>query len=375
MPALDARRQPRQKSGFATMPGTNVPAERFTIAGRAIGAGEKSFLVAEVAQSHDGSLGLAHSFVDAVAEAGADAIKFQTHIAAAESTPAEPFRVKFSYADATRYDYWKRMEFTAEQWRGLKEHAEERGLVFLSSPFSLAAVELLEGIGIGAWKVASGEVNNPLLIDAMTATRKPLLLSTGASGWDEIGATARRIEAAGVPFAVFQCTTRYPTPFDAIGLNVLDELRRRFGVPVGLSDHSGTIFPALAAMARGAAAIEVHVAFDRRMFGPDVKSSLTLDEIQLLAEARDAFHTMDAHPVDKDAALASLGPVRALFNKSVALVAPQPKGTVLSVAMLTTKKPADGIPAAQFAECVGRRLAADVPADRVLAWSDLEAER
>jgi N,N'-diacetyllegionaminate synthase len=100
------------------------------------------FVVAEIAQAHDGSLGAAHAYIDAVANAGANAIKFQTHIAAAESTPGEPWRVKFSRQDATRYDYWKRMEFTEEQWHGLKQHADERGLKFLSSPFSVEAVEL-----------------------------------------------------------------------------------------------------------------------------------------------------------------------------------------------------------------------------------------
>src|ERR1044072_8272570 len=100
-------------------------------------------VIGEVAQSHDGSLGQAHAFIDAIASAGADAVKFQTHIAAAESTPGEPWRVKFSTQDATRYDYWKRMEFTEEQWHGLKAHAGERGLLFLSSPFSLEAVALL----------------------------------------------------------------------------------------------------------------------------------------------------------------------------------------------------------------------------------------
>ncbi|MGC8917653.1 MAG: N-acetylneuraminate synthase family protein, partial [Thermoanaerobaculum sp.] len=111
-------------------------------------------VIAEVAQAHDGSLGLAHAFIDAAADAGASAIKFQTHIAAAESTLGEPWRVKFSPQDRTRYDYWRRMEFTEEQWVGLREHAEERGLYFLSSPFSVEAVELLERVGVAAWKVA-----------------------------------------------------------------------------------------------------------------------------------------------------------------------------------------------------------------------------
>src|SRR5215208_5363153 len=117
----------------------------------------RCLIIGEVALTHDGSLGLAHAFVDAIADAGADAVKFQTHIAAAESTPAEPFRVKFSRQDASRYDYWKRMEFTEEQWRGLADHCADRGMLFISSPFSIEAVNLLARIGQPLWKIASGE--------------------------------------------------------------------------------------------------------------------------------------------------------------------------------------------------------------------------
>jgi N,N'-diacetyllegionaminate synthase len=148
-------------------------------AGRA--AGEGCLVVAEVAQSHDGSLGLAHAFVDAIADAGADAVKFQTHIAAAESTPAEPWRVKFSRQDATRYDYWKRMEFSEEAWKGLKEHADARGLWFLSSPFSEEAAALLDRVGVAAWKVASGETSNLPLLERLVADGRPVLLSTASS--------------------------------------------------------------------------------------------------------------------------------------------------------------------------------------------------
>ena len=144
----------------------------------------RCMVIGEVSQSHDGSLGMAHAFIDAIAKAGADAVKFQTHIAAAESTPQEPWRVKFSKQDASRYDYWKRMEFTSEQWQGLADHAQEKGLIFLSSPFSVEAVGLLERIGMPAWKVASGEVNNKVLLDAMLKTRKPILLSSGMSTLD-----------------------------------------------------------------------------------------------------------------------------------------------------------------------------------------------
>ena len=119
----------------------------FGIGAHTVGPGQPCFVIAEVAQAHDGSLGTAHAYIDAVAEAGAQAVKFQTHFADAESSNEEPFRVRFSPQDETRYDYWRRMEFTEAQWRALAVHAAERGLVFLSSPFSLRALELLDRLG------------------------------------------------------------------------------------------------------------------------------------------------------------------------------------------------------------------------------------
>src|SRR5919199_282482 len=150
-------------------------------------------VIGEVAQSHDGSLGLAHAFVDAIADAGADAVKFQTHIAAAESTPGEPWRVRFSQQDVTRYDYWRRMEFTEEQWHGLKSHSEQRGLLFLSSPFSVEAVELLSRVGVAAWKVASGEVGNAPMFERMAAAGVPVLLSSGMSPLCGVDAALERV--------------------------------------------------------------------------------------------------------------------------------------------------------------------------------------
>jgi N-acetylneuraminate synthase len=143
--------------------------ESITVNGRRIGAGSPCFLIAEVAQAHDGSLGAAHAYIDAAAEAGVDAVKFQTHIADAESTLDEPFRIKFSKQDETRYAYWKRMEFSPEQWPASAAHAADKKLVFLSSAFSVAAVELLQKIGMAAWKVGSGEVGTRDLLDAMLA--------------------------------------------------------------------------------------------------------------------------------------------------------------------------------------------------------------
>ena len=129
-------------------------------------------IIAEIGQAHEGSLGIAHSYIDALFDAGVTAIKWQIHIAEAESSIHEPFRVKFSYEDKTRFDYWKRMEFTPEQWNGLKKHCETKGLEFISSPFSNAAVELVEKIGVKRYKVGSGEVSNFLMLEQIAKTGK-----------------------------------------------------------------------------------------------------------------------------------------------------------------------------------------------------------
>jgi N-acetylneuraminate synthase len=222
---------------------------------------ERCLIIGEVAQSHDGSLGMAHAYIDAIA--GADAVKFQTHLAAAEPTPDEPWRVKFSPQDATRYEYWQRMEFTADQWTGLNRHTDERGLLFLSSPFSNEAVELLTRVGVAAWKIASGEVNNVPMFEQMAATRLPMLVSTGMSPLTVIDEAVERARSHQLPLAVLQCTSAYPCPAEKVGLNLLDTFRNRFDCAVGLSDHSGSVYPGLATVALGVEVLEVHVTFNR----------------------------------------------------------------------------------------------------------------
>ena len=327
--------------------------------------------MAEVAQAHDGSLGNAHAYVDAIARAGADAVKFQTHIASAESSTREPWRVKFSAQDDSRYAYWKRMEFSFEQWLGLKQHAEERKLEFLSSPFSLEAATMLERIGIRAWKVASGELNNPQLLDYVMHTRRPLLLSTGMSTLAEIDTAVRRMRSANTEFAILQCTSAYPCPAEKVGLNLLPYYRQRYDCPVGLSDHSGTVYPGLAAAAFGIEVLEVHVTFSRECFGPDVPASLTTAELAVLVEGVRFIEKMQRHPVDKDQAANELNDVRCAFTKSVVANANLDKGTVLTAKCLTVRKPGCGISADRLPELVGRTLIRAVAAGDMLQDSDL----
>lgn len=324
-------------------------------------------IVAEVAQAHDGSLGTAHAYIDAAASAGADAVKFQTHIAAAESTPGEPWRVKFSRQDATRYDYWRRMEFTEEQWFGLAAHAAERGLVFLSSAFSFEAVELLERIGVPAWKVGAGETSNIPLLEKMASTGKPVILSSGMSGWEELDAAVNCVRGHGAAVAVLQCTTAYPCPPEKIGFNVIGELRQRYNCPVGLSDHSGTIYAGIGAATLGASIIEVHITFSRQGFGPDVPASLTPKGLKQLVAGVRFIECALRNPVDKQAMAESFAELRQVFGKSVVAARDLPAGHQLTISDLAFKKPGTGIPAARYREVLGRKLHRAVAADTLLS--------
>ncbi len=329
-------------------------------------------VIGEVGQAHDGSLALAHAYIDAIAKAGADAVKFQTHIAHAESTPGEPWRVPFSRQDASRYDYWKRMEFTEPQWEGLRAHATDRGLKFFSSPFSLQAARLLQRIGVDGWKVASGEVTNRPLLEAMADSGLPVLLSTGMSNLSEIDEAVEFLRTHRAPVMLFQCTTAYPCPPEHIGLNLIPFYRTRYGCDVGLSDHSGTIYAGLAAATLGIDALEVHVTLTRDLPGPDVPASVTAAELRQLVEGVRFIEAMRRNPVDKDQMSQQLSPLRRLFTKSAVAAFDLPAGTVLVANHVTFKKPGTGIAVDRIGEILGRRLRHAVPADTLLSGEDFE---
>ena len=328
-------------------------------------------IIAEVAQAHDGSLGMAHAYIDTAAAAGANGIKFQTHIAEAESTPSEPWRVRFSPQDETRYDYWKRMEFSEDQWAGLRAHAETKGLLFISSAFSPAAVDLLARVGMDAWKVASGEVENLALVEKMARTKWPFLVSTGMSDWREIDTAVNHLKSLGAEYALLQCTSMYPTPAERLGLNVIEEFRSRYRCPVGLSDHSGKTYAGLAAAAIGIDVLEVHLTLSRHMFGPDVTSSVDPDELRQLVEGVRFIEMARAHPVDKTAIADELREVRRIFQKKVVAARDLPEGTVIGEKDVALKKSAEGLTSSSLNSMLGRRLKRSLKRDEALLDGDL----
>jgi N,N'-diacetyllegionaminate synthase len=345
--------------------------ESIVIDGRTIGGENKPLIIAEIGQAHEGSLGLAHSFIDAVAETGVDAIKFQTHIAHAESCKEDRFRVSFSYEDHTRYEYWKRMEFSQEQWRGLADHARSRGLIFLSTPFSIEAINLLNDLNVPAWKLGSGDFSNIQFIEAIAKTRKPIILSTGMSTYAEIANCVNVLEKYDLDYAILQCTSMYPTPLEKVGLNVLNYLQKLYKCPVGLSDHSGLIISSISSFVLGASIVEVHVTFDRRMFGPDSCSSLTFSELAQLKLYRDQFYKIKSNEVDKDAVAKELSESKVLFTRSLALRLPVKMGEIIAPDNVILKKPGIGISPSDLDKVLGKRAIRDLSNDQLLYWTDL----
>jgi N-acetylneuraminate synthase len=317
-------------------------------------------VIAEAGMNHDGSLGNAIRLAEVAAEAGADAVKFQLHDAAAETTrdaPSPPY-----FQRETRWEYFERTAFSDSQWRALKEACDAAGIEFLCSAFSVDALSRLEVLGVARHKIPSGEVTNLDLVRAAAATGKPVLLSSGMSSWAELDAA---VEAAGPDMTVLQCTSAYPTPPERVGLNLLAELRDRYGRQVGLSDHTVGPYAAFAAVALGAVAVEKHFTLSREAYGPDAALALEPDELEELVDGVREIEAMLASPVDKDD-LAPYGEMKRVFEKSVVAVRDIPAGAVIERAMLAAKKPGTGIPARRLEDVVGRRARTDIAADTVL---------
>jgi N-acetylneuraminate synthase len=331
-----------------------------------------TFIIAEIAQAHEGSLGIAHSYIDALAKTGVNAVKFQTHIAEAESSEFENFRINFSYEDVTRSDYWKRMEFTIEQWSGLKKHCEDLGIEFISSPFSCAAVDLLEKIGVNKYKIGSGETTNYLMLQKIAQTGKDIFLSSGMSSFSEIDKTLNFLKPFKNKLSLFQCTTEYPTSPDTWGLNVISEMKSKYQLPIGFSDHSSDIYAPLAAVTVGSELLEFHAVFHKDIFGPDAKASLNMVQIsKLVSGVRDIEKSIN-NPVDKNDNL-KYASNKILFGKSLAINKNLEIGHIIQIQDLESKKPAEkGIAASEFQSVIGKKLNKSLKKWEFLTMNDFE---
>jgi len=336
------------------------------LANRTLGPGRPALVIAEIGNNHDGSVKQAERLIEAAAEAGADAVKFQTHIAEAEmleSTPTPP------HFDEPRYAFTQRMELGADDHVRLKAFAQERGLIFFSSPFSVEAVALLEEVGVPLYKIASGEVTNPPLLEAVAATGKPVLVSSGMSSLQDVQRAVTTVREGGSEVMVLQCTSAYPCPPEQVNLRAMVRMGEELGTLAGLSDHTRDVYTSVAAVALGAVAVEKHFTLSRRLYGPDHHASLEPEDLRRLVDGvRQVEAALGSPEKPRDPAL---DPVRATFEKSVVTAAPIPAGSVIEGAMLTTKRPGTGIPALDIQAVVGRRAARDLEPNHLLETADL----
>ena len=329
------------------------------------------YIIAEVGSVHDGSFGNALKLIETAAACGADAVKFQTHIPEAETLKDAPMPPYFR--GEPRFEYFARTGFSRAQWCELKAAAEARNVEFLSSPFSEAAVELLEEIGVRRYKIPSGEVTNLPMLERIAESGKPVLLSSGMSDWAELDRAVETIRRHHDRLCIMQCSSAYTCPNDRVGLNVLAEMQGRWALPVGYSDHTLDNHACFAAVALGASVVEKHLTFSRLMYGSDAPHSAEPAQFGELVRGIRAISTMRANPVDKDD-IASYREMKAIFEKSVVSTCAIAAGTRLEAEMLAIKKPGTGIPAARLKGLIGAHAARDIPADRVLQENDIERQ-
>jgi N,N'-diacetyllegionaminate synthase len=344
-----------------------------TIAGRLIGDGAACFVIAEVGVNHNGDLELAHRLVDAAADAGADAVKFQVFLAdevAAEGAPAAAYQRRVVGAGSQR-ELLRELELDGSAFAELKAHAEDRGLVFLATPFDAASVELLDRLGVAAYKIASPDVVNTLLLRDVGRRKRPVILSTGTAVLEEVKSALGTLREAGAQdVAVLHCVSAYPAPAEEANLHAMETMRSAFGVPVGFSDHTEGDEVALAAVALGASVLEKHFTLDRSLPGPDHLSSLEPEELAaFVARIRRVESALgDGIKAPTASEQENAGTIR----RSLAAVQDLPGGTVLAESMLTALRPGTGIPVARIADVIGRRLRRPVARHELLDPADVE---
>lgn len=331
----------------------------------------KVYTIGEVAQAHEGSIHLAHQFIDNLADCGIDAVKFQMHISEAESSPYEPFRIPPIYVQESRQEYWKRMEFTPDQWIALKAHCESRNVDFLATPSSLKAIELLEKLDVKKYKVGSADTTNFLLLDRIAQTQKEMIISSGMSTIEELDSMVHFLTDKKAKFSILQCTSAYPTSEMEWNLQMLSFLRCRYQVPIGFSDHSGDLIAPLAAVALGAEILEFHAAFDQKMHGPDSSSSLNIMQISTLIKGIRKIEDglVAVHKILPD----NIKQLKNTFGKSLAINKYLHKGDRIDFEHLECKKPNGlGIPVSEYQSIIGKRLKDDMSQWSFLNYTDLQ---
>jgi N-acetylneuraminate synthase len=335
---------------------------RISIAGRPIGGGAPCFVIAEAGVNHNGEAALAHALIDRAAAAKADAVKFQTFKAdrlTLASAPKAAYQKLNEPGDESQLAMLRRLELPDGVVGELASHCQEKGILFLSSPFDEESADFLDGLGMAAFKVPSGELTNAPFLRHVASKGKPLIVSTGMADLAEVEAAVCAVRAAGAPpLALLHCVSAYPADPADCNLRAMGALERAFGVPVGWSDHTTGIDVAIAAVALGAAIIEKHFTTDRALPGPDHAASLEPGELAALMTAVRRVESALGSGVKRPAA--SEADTAGVARKSLVATRDLAAGTMISAADLTARRPGTGLPPSRQGELLGRRLKVNV---------------
>ena len=337
------------------------------IAGRRIGPRHPPLVIAEIGINHEGSEEKAHLMVEAAAQAGCECVKFQTHVVDDEMIAND---VVPGNASESIWTMMQRCALSAEAEARLKRHAEEKGMIFLSTPFSRAAADRLQALGVAAFKIGSGECNNYPLVRHIARFGKPIILSTGMNGIEDVGRSVDILREHKVPYALLHCTSVYPTPYELVRLSAITELSEAFpDAVVGLSDHSVSNYPCLGAVALGASVLERHFTCDKSWPGPDIPVSMDPKNLGDLIQGSRAIHSARG---GSKAILPEEQPTIDFAYASVVSIAAIRRGDVLDGSNIWVKRPGTGeIRAADFDKLLGRKARADIPKDTQLTWDQI----
>lgn len=344
------------------------------IGGRVVGPGRPTLIVAEAGVNHNGDPALARRLVQAAAEAGVDAVKFQTFRAERLTSPAAPkagYQIETTDPHETQFEMLRRLELSVEAHRELRTECEKHGVMFLSTPFDEASADLLHSLDASAFKLGSGEITNRLLLERVGCMGRPVILSTGMSYLGEVEGALRILAESGCREVVLlHCVSNYPTDPANVNLRAMETMARAFGVPVGFSDHTPGLETALAAVALGACVIEKHFTIDRNLPGPDHRSSLEPVELRRLVTGIRLVEAALGDGVKRPAPAEADN--RRVIRRSLAAAADLPSGAVLTRDVLRALRPATGISPLLLDAVVGRRLKRPLRADDIIVWDALE---
>lgn len=338
----------------------------FFIGDKEISRNGRVFLIAEGCDNHLGDVGAAKEMARLAKLAGADAIKFQHHIPDEEMLPDTPMSSNFNIP---LYDFLKKYAFTLDQHKEIKQYCESIGIIYLCTPFSLAAAKELSTLDVTAYKIGSGEMTDIPSLVRIAELGKPLILSTGMATYEEIDRTFQALSKRNIPLALLNCVSEYPPAYEDINLGVINILMGRYpDTIIGHSDHSPDIYTCFAAVAIGARIIEKHVILDKRQPGPDQSVSIDFHDLAMLC---DGIRKIEAAGGGEKVVHQREQQIRTWAFRSIVTVAEIKAGETITAEHIWSKRPGTGIPSYRMDDVVGKVVRRDIARNVLLAWDDL----